>query len=244
MLCWESLSLIGLLLCQEKITIHSPYSFSYFAAGFPATRSEMESRFLKNDCEIPEFLRGKYHRMNAIAKNEELTEEATMYVRENAFKKGAADLTARSFCSWVNDDLLPNSTLEASAPRRISVEVARRWLHEMGFKVRRITKGIYYDGHERDDVIDHRKKFLGEMSTLGFLHASNAPNEAAAELVKDVALDKEWENTIYWFHDESMFNANELPCGKMKQCKSLSRMGEVQGWWYLTSLRREMVTLL
>ena len=47
------------------------------------------------------------------------------------------------------------------------------------------------------------------MSTLGFLHASNAPNEAAAELVKDVALDKEWENTIYWFHDESTFNAND-----------------------------------
>ena len=124
-------------------------------------------------------------------------EIATQYVRENAFKKGAPYFTARSFCSWVNDDLLPNSTIEAGGPRRISVEVARRWLHEIGFKVQRVTKGIYYDGHERDDVVDYRKKFLAEMSTLGFLHSSNAPNEEAGKLVEDVTLGKDWENTIF-----------------------------------------------
>ena len=165
--------------------------------------------FLKNEGELPEFLRGKYHRTNAIAKNEELTEQAILYVRENAFKKGAPNLTARSFCSWVNDELLPNSTLEAGAPRRISVEVARRWLHEMGFKVRRITKGIYYDGHERADVVEDRKTFLKEVSALGFLHASNAPNEEAASLLEGVSLNPNWNNTIFWFHDESTFNSND-----------------------------------
>ena len=79
----------------------------------------------------------------------------------------------------------------------------------MGFKAQRITKGIYYDGHERDDVVDYRTKFLAEMSTLGFLHSSNAPNEEAGKLVEDVTLGKDWENTIFWFHDESTFNAND-----------------------------------
>ena len=158
---------------------------------------------------MPEFLRGKYHRTNAIANNEELTEQAILFVRENAFKKGAPNLTARSFCSWVNDELLPNSTLEAGAPRRISVEVARRWLHEMGFKVRRITKGIYIDGHERTDVVEYRKTFLKEVSTLGFLHISNAPNEEAASLLEAVSVNPNWNNTIFWFHDESIFNAND-----------------------------------
>ena len=31
---------------------------------------------------------------------------------------------AQSFCTWVNDELLPNATLEPGAPRKISVEVA------------------------------------------------------------------------------------------------------------------------
>lgn len=120
--------------------------------------------FIESGGEVPEFVKGRYKRMNAISKDEDLTRKATMYVRENAFKKGAPNMTSRSFCSWVNDDLLPNSTLESGAPRKISVEVARKWLHEMGFKVKRITKGIYVDGHERKDVVNARSEFLKEMN--------------------------------------------------------------------------------
>ena len=30
------------------------------------------------------------------------------------------------------------------------------WLHICGFKVSESKKGIYYDGHERDDVVEVR----------------------------------------------------------------------------------------
>ena len=165
--------------------------------------------FLNNQGQLPEYLRGCYHRRNAIAQNEELSEVATQHVRENAFKKGAPNMTARSFCTWVNDELLPSSNLEPGAPRKIGVEVSRNWLHSMGFNVKRITKGLYYDGHEREDVIEDRKTFLNDMCQNGFLLPSNAPNEEAKELVKDVELKTNWENTIFWFHDESTFNAND-----------------------------------
>ncbi len=68
---------------------------------------------------------------------------------------------------------------------------------------------MYCDGHERTDVVEHRQIFLNEMATLGFLHALNAPNEASADVIKDVQLASNWENTIFWFHDESTFNAND-----------------------------------
>ncbi len=64
---------------------------------------------------------------------------------------GAPNMTARSFCSWVNDELLPSS----------DVEVSRNWLHSMGFK------GLYYDGHKREDVIEDRKMFLKDMCQYG-----------------------------------------------------------------------------
>ena len=117
--------------------------------------------------------------MNSASKNEDLTDKARLYVRENAFKKGAPNMTSRSFCTWVNDELLPNATLDPGAPRKISVSVARRWLLEMGFKVKRITKGIYFDGHERSDVVEARGEFLKTMTSLGFLHPTNAPNDEA-----------------------------------------------------------------
>jgi hypothetical protein len=43
----------------------------------------------------------------------------------------------------------------------------------MGFKVKRVTKGIYVDGHERADVIETRSEFLRTMISLGFLNTNN-----------------------------------------------------------------------
>ncbi len=180
------------------------------------TVQKWRTDFVKNNGELPDFLRGHYGRMNAVKNNEELTEKATRYVRENSFKKGAGNLTSRSFCTWVNDELLPNATLEPGAPRKISVEVSRKWLHRMGFKVRRITKGVYCDGHERTDVVKHRQIFLNEMSTLGFLHALNAPNEESADVIKDVG------RTPYFGF---MTRAYLIPmmmrpqCGRMRRCQ-------------------------
>ena len=53
--------------------------------------------FLKSGRELPEFLRRIYARMNCISKDENLMRAAKEYVRENAFKKGAANMTGRSF---------------------------------------------------------------------------------------------------------------------------------------------------
>lgn len=118
-------------------------------------------------------------------------------------------MTIQSLCSWVNDELLVNSTLEPGAPRKISVWVARKWLHSMGFKVKRIIKGIYVDGHERADVVETRSDFLKTITSLGFLKESNAPNEEEAKLLPSVAPSADERETIFWFHDESSFYAND-----------------------------------
>ena len=55
-----------------------------------------------------------------------------------------------------------NETLEPGCPRNISVETARHWLHELGFKVLSAKKG-FVDGHERADVVESRSKFLRRM---------------------------------------------------------------------------------
>ena len=47
-----------------------------------------------NQGEVPDFIRGKYERMNAVANDEDLTEEAWQYVHENGFKRGAPNMTS------------------------------------------------------------------------------------------------------------------------------------------------------
>ena len=176
------------------------------------TVREYRSIFNGNEYSFPDSLQGKYQRKGVLWQNEKLNKLATKFVRENAAVKGRPNMTARSFCHWVNDDLLPNEALEPGYPRRIAVDTSRRWLHELGFCVLDQKKGVYIDGHERDDVIEYRKKFIRKVVALGFINKDKAPSQEAAEcLPKDLecppadVVDK----TIVIFHDESIFSVNE-----------------------------------
>ena len=154
-----------------------------------------------------------------------LSKQAREYVRENAFREGAANMTSRSFCTWVNTVLLPNSILESGAPHRISVEVARKWLHSMGFEVKPLTKGIYIDGHERDDVVEVRDEFLNKMTSLGFLHS---PSEEMACLLPNVELSPDHDKTKVAIMPMTM----REQCGRMIQCKFSNPRGEGLELWY------------
>ena len=45
----------------------------------------------------------------------------------------------------------------------ISETTAVRWLKKLGFKLSRVQKGVYVDGHERVDVVDARRKLIAYM---------------------------------------------------------------------------------
>ena len=103
----------------------------------------------KENGEIPGNRQGHYLRTGVLWSSEELNKKASEYVRENANIKGEANLTSITFCQWINDYLLPNSNLEPGFPRKLSVELARKWLHKLGFEVLSPSKGMYFDGHEQ-----------------------------------------------------------------------------------------------
>ena len=126
--------------------------------------------------------------------------------------KGRPNLTVGRFTTWVNEDLLPHETLEPGFPRRIHRETACLWMHKMGFEVLSHKKGTFVDGHERQDVVEYRKKFLRRLVGLGFLNSENSPTEAAKEaLPGDLVCPPEdvLQKTVVFFHDESTFQSND-----------------------------------
>ena len=71
---------------------------------------------------------------------------------------------------------------------------------------------MYIDGHEREDVIVHRKTLLRQLVAAGFLTLLNAPNDQSrAAFPTDIEPPPAHrrEKNILIFHDESTFNANE-----------------------------------
>ena len=170
-----------------------------------------KSNFLETGV-IPDNKQGKYQRSGVLWSSENLNKKAIRYVRNNNNVKGKPNLTVHSFCEWINEDLLPNETLQPGFPRRISVETARKWLHELGFDVIAKKKGTFVDGHERDDVVEYRSKFLRKMVGLGFLNSSNSPSEDAKSAVSKFNIQPPQhfiDKTVIIFHDESTFQSND-----------------------------------
>ena len=191
----DSAAAVGEILCKNECTIR-----------------RWVDDFVANGGEFSDTQQGHYRRSNSLMMNEDICERARVYVRENSAPRGRPNLTASSFCQWVNNELLPNSVIEPGYPRRVSVETARKWLHDLGFEILQRSKGVFIDGHERPDVVESRVKFLRTMTECGFLRADNAPTEEAARaLPTDVThmSKEEGEKRIVWFHDESAYNTTE-----------------------------------
>ena len=128
---------------------------------------------MENKFSFKETRQGKYERM-CILNDEGLRERASEFVRENAFKKGEPNMTFVMFLELVNERLLHH--LSPNLPRSISLRTAIRWLHDLGFKPMSHKKGIYIDGHEREDVVKYRDEYLPEVHTMQQTHQRPPPS--------------------------------------------------------------------
>ena len=63
----------------------------------------------------------------------------------------------------VNNEILPSLGFD-SGGHKISEKAACRWLAKLGYELKEVKKGIYVDGHEREDVVAYQKKFLMEFA--------------------------------------------------------------------------------
>ena len=83
---------------------------------------------------------------------------------------------------------------------------------ELGFQVLDKNEGVYIDGHERPDVVQHRRRFLRQLVAGGFLTKEDAPSNEAKEAFPTAIEQPPAERckrNIFIFHDESTFNAND-----------------------------------
>lgn len=69
--------------------------------------------------------RGHHHR-ESILNDENCSELARTWIKQNNYKKGEPNMTSTSFCHWVNNCLHPRVTLGPDLPRKISVGTAAR----------------------------------------------------------------------------------------------------------------------
>ena len=91
--------------------------------------------------------------------------------------------------------------------RPISLRTARRWLVKLGWRQMVIRKGVYMDGHERDDVVKYRNEvYLPAMQAF----EQRMVQFEGPELVRVEPTLKPGERRIKpYYHDECCFHAND-----------------------------------
>lgn len=171
--------------------------------------------------ELSESRRGKQPGVAWILNDPYTGELFDQHVRENSRRKGKANLTAEDQAKWVTETLVPGlrkrivegdcDTFESvdEVPKlTYSTSTVRRWMKRRGFRFSHTKKGMYVDGHEREDVVKYRQDdYLPSLKEC----AARGPiiSETKIEWPEGVEPGGMRRPLLKVPHDESYYNAND-----------------------------------
>jgi hypothetical protein len=114
-------------------------------------------------------------------------------------------VTPFRFARGLENEIFPDLGITTIKP--LVVRTAQRWLIRLGWRRSLVKKGVYKDGHDRDDVIKYRDHdFLPRMKLL----EARMVTYEGPEQVKTVPVLKEGEKRVVpCFHDECCMHAND-----------------------------------
>ncbi|PKY56955.1 hypothetical protein RhiirA4_508603 [Rhizophagus irregularis] len=105
---------------------------------------------------LPISFQGKHQKTVRLIDDEDVAEKCHVWIRNQNYK-----VTPIKFKKFIEQNLL--TQLGVSKKKTIDVSTAVRWLHILGYTKQRQKQGVYYDGHERADVVQYRNKFLSDI---------------------------------------------------------------------------------
>ncbi|KAF9258948.1 hypothetical protein L218DRAFT_1080196 [Marasmius fiardii PR-910] len=115
-------------------------------------------------------------------------------------------VTSKAFQQALINNIFPQLNIDKS----LSIRTACRWLIRLGWRLTQLWKGVYMDGHEREDVVKYRNKvFLPIMVEYERRMARWELTDDALTHIPPVLRLGEKE-IIPQFHDKSTFHMNDF----------------------------------
>lgn len=102
---------------RQKMSVMGAAQEAASITGYNEKTVRLYRKFFSEKGKVKESRQGKYKR-HCLLNDENLRFDAAIWVRENAYKKGGANMTAKSFCQWVNDHLFPPMICLPTFPER------------------------------------------------------------------------------------------------------------------------------
>ena len=185
-----------------------------------------------HDRDLPESDRGCHVKVRSLLEDPVIKAELRTYVRSNKWavnpeklqeftNKTMLPAEATKYCQEICDKEMPRGLkkymelelfprIHMKVGKGISASTARRWLQHEGFKCTLHKKAIYYDGHDRPDVVkDRQERFLPAMAGYRQRLVEYKMGDPTEEIVKPLPPGV-WK-LVLLAHDESTCTANDGP---------------------------------
>jgi hypothetical protein len=153
--------------------------------------------------QLPQEKRGGVRKGRTLLLDETMRSAA----RDWLASQKTGEVTPRRFQHALNNEILPSLNISLKNP--LCERTASRWLIRLGWRMTTIRKGVYMDGHEREDVVQYRnEEFLPRMKKY---EAQMTHYVVDGETLKPIEPDLQpgQKKIIALFQDESSFHANE-----------------------------------
>lgn len=144
---------------------------------------------------LPPVIRGRHQKIRPMLCENDIQEQCRTFLRTLEPKKVGINTLQR----FLQDDLFPTRTISRSS--------CKRFLNMLGYSYTRSRKGVYIDGHERDDVKAYRKQFLQRMCDVEKLMTTYDGSDMTEETKPD--LKNCAKEHVLVVHDESLFYSND-----------------------------------
>ena len=151
--------------------------------------------------ELPIHHQGKFVKKKSLIHDEDVQ----LILREFIRTEKDVSLTSTKVSEWVNEYL--HVKLGLVSPLNISSRTAQRWLNLLGLRFGKHMKGLYNDGHERNDVVRYRDAFLERMSLYEKRMIQYVGDLMETSISPELADDE--KVLILVTHDESCFGSND-----------------------------------
>jgi transposase len=148
---------------------------------------------------LREFRRGKHVKTFTVITNEAVQQKLIAKIRNMKDIERSPENVKKK----LDDEWLAGIQ---NAPDRVSVNTARRWMRFLGFAPGEHKKGYFVDGHEREDVIQHRIEFLQAMQ----IYEGRMLVWGGADMNEHlIVLPEGIKPVVFIVQDESIFYTND-----------------------------------
>jgi hypothetical protein len=150
---------------------------------------------------FPVSKQGKHPKTHSIIYDE----DACVRLRLCVDEMKSLERTPQRFQTELNNRILRTIP---RAPATVSEDTCRRWMIYLGYQPTDVSaKSCFVDGHERDDVVAHRLRFLDEMYELE--RRMEVYEGENMDVVVPPQLQAGEKRVVFVTHDESVFYSND-----------------------------------